>query len=188
MEHTYQNIQGWFAYPTIYDIAVRTAKDDSHFVEIGSWRGRSTNYLAVSIVNSGKKIRVDCVDTWKGSVDEEIHQKDPAVINNTLFDEFLNNTVWARHIINPVRMNSDDAVKIYRDNSLDFVLVDGSHEYNQVYKDVSQWLKKIKPGGIIAGDDYDWPGVERAVKELLPSVNIITNLSNGFPCWFYIKE
>lgn len=188
MEHCYQNIQGWFVYSNIYDIAVRTAKDDAHFVEVGSWRGRSTNYLAVAITNSGKKIRVDCVDTWRGSPDEAIHQNDPAVINDTLFDEFLENTAWARHIVNPVRMDSKDAVKIYRDDSLDFVLIDASHEYNQVYRDISHWLKKVKSGGIIAGDDYDWQGVEKAVKELLPTANIITNLSNRFPSWFYIKE
>jgi len=188
MEHYYQNIQGWFGYQTIYDIAVRTAIEDSHFVEIGSWRGCSTSYLAVAIVNSGKRIRVDCVDTWNGSIDEEIHQTDPAVVNNTLFYEFLENTAGVRHIINPVRMDSNEAVKIYTDNSLDFVLVDGSHEYNQVCKDISQWLKKVKPGGIIAGDDYAWPGVGQAVRELLPTANIITSLTTNYPCWLYIKE
>jgi predicted O-methyltransferase YrrM len=188
MDHYYQNIQGWFAYSSIYDLVVKIAQDGSHFVEVGSWRGRSTSYLAVSIKNSGKNIKVDCIDTWKGSIDEAIHQNDPAVINDTLFDEFLNNLNWAKDFVNPIRMDSNDAVNLYRDNSLDFVMVDGSHEYYQVHKDISQWLKKVKPGGIIAGDDYDWPGVEKAVKEIFPSFNIITNTSNGFPSWLYIKE
>ena len=44
----------------------------AHFVEIGSYKGRSSSYMAVEIVNSGKSITFDCVDTWKGS---EEHQQ-----------------------------------------------------------------------------------------------------------------
>ena len=43
--------------------------DNSHFVEIGSWKGRSASYMAVEIFNSRKNIKFDCVDTWCGSVE-----------------------------------------------------------------------------------------------------------------------
>lgn len=184
MEHFYENIQGWFNYESIYDTAVNLAPDSAHFVEIGSWRGKSTAYLAVTIINSNKNIQVDCVDTWQGSLTEEVHQNDPAVINKTLYNEFLINMEPVKHIINPVVMTSADAVKLYNNNSLDFVLIDGSHEYEDVYHDITEWLNKVKPGCMLAGDDYEWPGVKRAVNELLPDAEII----HGPGLWVYFKK
>jgi predicted O-methyltransferase YrrM len=183
MEHFYQNIQGWFSYESIYDTAVTRAPNTAKFVEIGSWRGKSSCYLGVVIENSGKNITVDCVDTWKGSLAEEVHQQDPSVINDTLYDEFLQNTQSLQHILKPVRMTSMEAVKQYADESLDFVLIDGSHEYEDVVDDITEWLKKVKPGGMLAGDDYAWPGVKQAVKEILPEATI----ANGIDHWIYIK-
>jgi hypothetical protein len=181
MEHFYQNIQGWFNYESIYDTAVNLAPETAHFVEIGSWRGKSSCYLGVQIVNSGKQIQLDCVDTWRGS-NEEAHVNDPAVINDTLYDEFVNN-VKPFPFIKPVRMTSMEAVMLYADDSLDFVLVDGSHEYQDVIDDITQWLKKVRPGAMIAGDDYAWPGVRQAVNELLPEADIIDHLG----LWVYVK-
>jgi predicted O-methyltransferase YrrM len=183
MEHFYQDIQGWFIYNEIYDIAVNTAKDGDHFVEVGSWRGRSTAYLAVSIVNSGKQIKFDAVDTWRGSLDEEVHQQDPSVINDTLYDEFLANMEPVKDIVNPIRLTSVEAVELYEDNSLDFVLIDGSHKYEDVVADITRWMAKLKPGAMIAGDDYEWPGVKQAVNELLPNFTHFEQIG----CWVYFK-
>ena len=188
MEHYYQNIQGWFIYQEIYDIAVQTAQDGAHFVEVGSWRGRSTSYMGVSIANSGKDIKFDAIDTWRGSLDEEVHQKDPSVVNDTLYDEFLVNIEPVKQYVNPIRATSQDAVKQYEDNSLDFVLIDGSHMYADVYADITEWLKKLKPGGLIAGDDYEWcmpgdKGVKGAVNELLPGFTLFEQIG----CWAYFK-
>jgi predicted O-methyltransferase YrrM len=183
MEHFFQNIQGWFIYNEIYDIAVQTANEGAHFVEVGSWRGRSTAYMAVNIVNSGKQIKFDAVDTWKGSLDEEVHQQDPSVINDTLYDEFLSNMEPVKDVVNPIRLPSLEAVKLYKDNSLDFVLIDGSHTYEDVVADITQWLTKLKSGAILAGDDYEWPGVKQAVNELLPGFTHFERIG----CWVYFK-
>ncbi len=47
-----------------------------------------------------------------------------------------------------------DAVKDFEDNSLDFVYIDANHEYDYVKQDITEWTKKVKPGGIVAGHDY----------------------------------
>lgn len=49
---------------------------------------------------------------------------------------------------------STDVVKQFEDESLDFVYIDGNHEYQQVVNDVCEWDKKVKVGGIVAGHDY----------------------------------
>lgn len=53
-----------------------------------------------------------------------------------------------------VRDYSDTAASRFEDGSLDFVYIDGDHEFYQVINDVHKWLPKIRKGGIISGDDY----------------------------------
>ena len=55
MEHFYRNIPGWFSYEYVYKDIVEQADDDSLFVEIGSYKGMSTAFMSVEIINSGKK-------------------------------------------------------------------------------------------------------------------------------------
>ena len=100
----------------------------------------------------------------------------------TLSDEFTVN-VSPFDFIRPVRMTRMEAEMFYADHSLDFVLIDGSHEYRDVCDDITQWLKKLKPGAMLAGDDYAWPGVRQAVDELLPDADIIESLG----LWVYIR-
>jgi hypothetical protein len=102
-----------------------------------------------------------------------------------LYNEFLKNIEPVKDIINPVRKSSEDAVKDYKDESLDFVFIDAGHEYEDVIKDINYWLPKVKKGGILAGHDYsqDSPGVMRAVHELLPGFN-----RTSLICWEYKKQ
>jgi len=49
---------------------------------------------------------------------------------------------------------------------VDFVFVDGDHRYEQVRKDIDNYMPKIREGGIIAGHDFLLQtGVVRAVYE-----------------------
>ena len=47
-----------------------------------------------------------------------------------------------------------DAVKTFEDNSLDFVYIDGNHDFLNVAQDIHYWFKKVRPGGILSGHDY----------------------------------
>lgn len=182
MNHFYEQIQGWFAYANLYREAVQRASDNSYFVEVGAWKGRSTAFMAVEIANSGKKINFDVIDTWSGS-DEPYHKNDPLVQTDTLYQHFLDNMKSVEEYYTPVRMTSLEASKLYADNSLDFVMLDASHDYENVRADILAWLPKVKHGCILSGDDYnpgDFPGVVKAVHELLP----------GFvlrDAWIYVK-
>jgi len=53
-----------------------------------------------------------------------------------------------------IRKWSIDASKDFEDGSLDFVYIDGNHEFLHVTEDIACWSKKIRKGGIIAGHDY----------------------------------
>lgn len=51
------------------------------------------------------------------------------------------------------------------DDSLDFVFVDASHDYDSVVKDIAAWFPKVKSGGIFCGHDLHYSGVVQATKE-----------------------
>jgi hypothetical protein len=51
------------------------------------------------------------------------------------------------------------------------------HSYEAVKQDILHWLPKVKNNGFLAGHDYDWPGVKRAVDELFESNILIEGTS-----------
>lgn len=183
INHFFESIEGWFQFHNIYNRAVEAAAPvGSHFVEVGAWKGKSSAYLATTIANSGKQIQFDVIDTWRGS-NEVYHQADPMVIADTLYEHFLSNMKPVEGYYTPKRTTSVEAAATYADNSLNMVMLDASHDYENVKADILAWLPKVKSGGVLAGDDYqrDFPGVMQAANEQFPGCQI----ENG--CWIYVK-
>lgn len=188
MEHFYDKTIGedWFTYRTLYSDMVERFESPAKFVEVGVWKGRSVAYMAVEIANSGKKIDFYAVDTWDGTAPET----DPSNINHLpelqqnsewLYELFLQNIEPAKEYITPLRMFSLEAVNQFEDESLDFVFIDASHDYENVKADVLAWLPKIKKTGVLAGHDYEGE-VKQAVDEVLTSFKISEPDSR---CWMY---
>lgn len=77
------------------------------------------------------------------------------------------------------------AFNLYKNETLDFVFIDASHEYKDVKDDIINWLPKVKIGGVLAGHDYQvFGGVTMAVNELFKkSVIEFDEL-----CWIYEKK
>ncbi len=168
MEHFYKNIFGYFNFEDIYSEIVEKSNNGSHFVEIGSFFGCSTVYMAVEIINSGKYIKFDSIDNWgfKWNLDGNIVD---------VYERYLENIKPVKNIINVVKGKSVDMSKYYKDNSLDFVFIDADHTYTGVKDDVLNWYPKVKNDGIIAGHDYikDYNGVIEAVNDFFGKENVI---------------
>jgi predicted O-methyltransferase YrrM len=177
MEHFYQSIgpENWFNYEDVYSNVVAKFSSGSLFVEVGSWKGRSSAYMAVEIINSNKQIQFHCIDTWKGSVE---HANEDVIKNNNLFDTFMKNVYPVKSIIHPVRCTSVEAASLYENESIDFIMIDACHKYESVKQDIIAWKPKLKKGGIMVGHDYSWDGVKKAVHELLPNA-----ISVSRDCW-----
>lgn len=171
MEHYYKelNTEHWFTFQELYSDMVNIAINNSHFVEVGTWKGESAVYMAVEILNSNKHIKFDCVDVFINNVnfnlnfDISIYKGD-----ETIYNEYLSNIKKVNNQIETVRMLSYDAAKLYKNNSLDFVFIDASHDYENVKADILSWFPKVKQGGYIGGHDYNdfHCGVVKAVTEL----------------------
>ena len=169
LQPKFNEIPGWFSYQKLYDDIVNKLPTHSNIVEVGSWFGKSTNYLANKIKESGKKINFTTIDTFKGSLDEELHKKTMEVFDNDIYTEFMDNTLIYDNVdnINVIKDTSTSAAKNFVNNSLDFVMIDGGHSYEDVKSDIATWFYKVKPGGVIAGDDCltEFPGVIQAITE-----------------------
>ena len=178
MNHIYKEEQfgeDWFSgVESLYSSFVERMSNGSVFVEVGCWKGKSIAYIAVEIANSGKNIKCYAVDTWKGSPE---HQTDPLLYDDGLYKLFVDNISPIQQYITPVRKSSIDAAKDFEDKSVDIVYIDANHDYEEVKKDIVNWLPKIKNGGIISGHDYcqHWSGVVRAVDEIFPNGVVVHN-------------
>jgi len=53
-----------------------------------------------------------------------------------------------------VRMTSMEAVQYFPDQSLDYVYIDGLHDFDNVMLDLLHWVPKVRIGGIISGHDF----------------------------------
>lgn len=47
-----------------------------------------------------------------------------------------------------------EAAQWIPDGSLDFVFIDGNHQYPDVKQDIEDWAPKVRVGGIVSGHDY----------------------------------
>lgn len=190
MNHYYQTIgEDWFNYPNLYKNVVNYF-NNATFVEVGSWKGRSSTYMGVEIYNSNKNIKFYCVDTW---IADNLSYNDASILDkykhaDTLYEEFLSNISPLSNIITPLRMSSEEASKSFADNSIDFVFIDAAHDYFNVKKDINFWYSKVKANGIFAGHDYSphWPGVMQAVDEWCKEYNHTIDVSET--CWIHHKK
>jgi predicted O-methyltransferase YrrM len=184
MQHYFQNLEGWFDFPYIYQSAV-AMNNNATFVEVGSWQGKAASFMAVEIINSNKNIKLCCVDTWEGSIE---HKEENIIVNKELYNTFLKNIEPVKHVITPIKMASVDAARTFEDNSLDFVFIDAAHDYENVRADLTAWYPKVKPGGMLAGHDHTWPGVVKAVNEFVTNSCLTLHIIGVQDCWGFIKR
>lgn len=74
--------------------------------------------------------------------------------------------------------------KVFPDHYFDWIYLDANHTYEQVKADLAAWYQKIKPEGIITGNDYTLKpniGVIRAVDEFMKKHNLEMFLLDNDP-------
>jgi predicted O-methyltransferase YrrM len=187
--------------------ALSTAKAGGIAVEIGSACGSSSCFIAAGIRPRGGVLY--CVDRWNVEYREEgngvvcylygdsndlkRYEWDPIkeeVVFRTVksvsakcptYDLFMENTHDFSDVIRVVRHDSLLAAKQFS-GSIDFLFIDGWHEYHGVKGDTDAWLPKVRSGGIVVYHDSGWaPGVQRVIEEdVLPRAISHVNLSNMF--------
>jgi hypothetical protein len=165
-QHFFSEIDGWFKFAAAYQRAVADAPTRAVFVEVGCYKGRSTSFLGVEILNSGKSIDLHCVDIWPGEALDSSGTMRPL---RDVFEQNLSPLVARGLALELYPEGSPAAASKFADRSLDFVWLDGGHLYEEVRADLLAWLPKLKYGASIGGDDWPFPNVARAVRETFES-------------------
>lgn len=194
MEHYWLAIEGpqWFSGGGIFAEQVRSAVGGAVFVELGAWKGRSASFMGVEIANSGKPIAFFSVDHWGGTPGESAHDTDADVQGGTLYEAFMRNTDPVRRYVRPIRSETVAAARQFGDQTVDFLYVDADHTFAGVTRDLDAWWPKLKPGAVMAGDDWCFyePGTDRlGVREAVMAFAAMRNLEvtvlpgHGNPAW-----
>ena len=120
--------------------------------EIGTWEGASSYKI---LKYSGCK-KLYCIDPYTRFDSKEY----PDGINeltqsqfNQKFEDIKRRLAEFGDRVEFLRMKSSEAVKMFGDGSLDFVYIDGNHDYKYVFEDIMMWYPKVKAGGYVTGDD-----------------------------------
>lgn len=85
-----------------------------------------------------------------------------------------------------IRKTSEEAIKEIP-NNLDFVYIDGNHNYEDVKRDIELYYIKVKKNGIIGGHDF-WAnqiGVCKAVLDFVSHNNL--KLHGNLTDWWILK-
>jgi hypothetical protein len=185
------NPHGWFSSENANALSYLIKKYKCRtIVELGSWLGKSTRFIAKLLDSEGI---VYAVDHWLGS--DEHHREDRKDVSDilpVLYEQFLSNVIHEKleDKIVPLKMTTTEAAKILKVRP-DLVYVDASHDEKSVLSDLSTWYPLLNDSGILCGDDWTWAQqgvypVREAVKKFAKK-NALEIETNG-PFWLLKKD
>lgn len=170
-----RDLEGWLSDAEgelLFNLA-RQCTGKGIIVEIGSWKGKSTIWLAKGS-QSGKRVPIYAIDPHVGSSEHKTMFQEPV---NTL-DEFKKNIHDSRvdDVVTPVVAPSLEAAKIF-DKPIELIFIDGAHEYDLVQSDFEAWFPKVVSGGMIVfHDTIGFPGPRRFVNKVVFNSPYLRNI------------
>lgn len=165
----------------LYDIVMGYRGEGKIIVEIGSYKGCSTTWLAVAGQRKGFE-SLKAIDLFTGtpSWNKKL---------NT-YEDFMHRMKKNKldTFVRPIRGDSREVIKSWDKNERIAILhVDGDHAYEGVKADIDNYIPYLGINGIVIFDDYDsmHPDVRKAVHELLNTgcfqiVNLVDEVKKGF--------
>lgn len=146
-------------------------------VEIGSFLGSSSCFIC-NALNNGSKLY--CIDTW-GNHAMRYCEQDKEEERDTYF-EFKKNTNKYSNKIIEIRQWSTEAITTLKhyEQKIDFLFIDGDHNYEAVKKDWELYSTLLSTGSIVAFHDTGWAkGVKQVISEyVIPRAEKIAELPN----------
>jgi SAM-dependent methyltransferase len=147
--------------------------------EVGSWKG---DFAAQLLAHSHPRA-LYLIDPWEHR-DESTYEQamfggpgsdgraEMQAVYDSVLSRFGAEIQQGRVIVR--RSRSVDAAIEFADGELDWAYIDGDHTYEAVKADLEAYYRVLRPGGLLAGDDYGIPGwwadgVTRAVDEFAAS-------------------
>lgn len=129
---------------------------DADILEIGSWEGKSSCWLA----EAAPKGRIVCVDTWQGGEENDKSEMPDVKIRFDLNTQKYSHQISSMQELSSVAMTALAASGA----TFDFIYIDGSHQAADVLMDAVLAFHLTRVGGTITFDDYAWDPWKTAEK------------------------
>ncbi|MFA4855704.1 MAG: class I SAM-dependent methyltransferase [archaeon] len=142
----------------LYRLA-RNCRSGDTIVEIGSWKGRSTIWLAFGSRDGAGK-RIAAIDP---------HTSSPEMPQGNSLKEFMQNlrNAGVEEMVEPIVKTSEEAALGFKGDA-EFVFIDGDHSYGHAKQDFELWFPKVLEHGIMAFHDTMLvPGPKKVVHDLV---------------------
>ena len=142
---------GQFLYTLCY-----LQQKEGDVVEIGSWQGRSSSFLARAVLNS-QNGRFYAIDHFKGSSGQE--RSDFRIKNDDLSDlesNFNSNMerLGLSDVVTLLSMSNEEAAQQLSNVHIRFLFIDGDHTKEGVAKDIQLFFPRLSKGSIVVFDDF----------------------------------
>ncbi|PIU42070.1 MAG: hypothetical protein COS99_01990 [Candidatus Omnitrophica bacterium CG07_land_8_20_14_0_80_42_15] len=147
--------------------AAKSAPGDGVVVEIGSYVGKSTIWMAKAL-KARQRGKMYAIDPHTGDPYSDVLQNERKQFALGQEGEFRKNISDAavQDVVIPIVKTSEEA-SVDFDKPIRLIFIDGIHEYDFVKTDFLLWSPKVIENGIIAFHDSLRPGVKRVFEELL---------------------
>lgn len=150
--------------------------------EIGAWKG---DFSELILSRTDPKT-LHLVDPWLFQPEFSERMYGGSVAKSQLDMDEIYNSVAARFggdgRVKLDRGKSAEVLQQFPDGYFDWVYIDGNHYYDYVSEDLSLSRKKVKPGGFITGDDYNWGTqnghpVKQAIQDFVKREKLVDQLT-----------
>ncbi len=156
----FEDDEAWALHEVVRNHPSRSASGPT-VVEIGSWHGRSTIVIARALQARGGGV-VYAIDPHAGTA---IHEAEGVPDTYEVFLANIRKTGVAEHV-RPIRALSKVARSQFAARSVDVLLVDGAHEYDDVIRDIDEWSSALADVATVAFHDArSEPSVRQAIDD-----------------------
>ena len=172
----YANMYNWSSdVPTgskkIFTNILSRFKDKKiHILEIGTFTGTSIINMLLELPNA----KATVIDTWIDYDEEDGLTSE--IFSNEIEHKFYQNVKMFDVVDKITTMKGDSKIKlgelIEKNQKFDLIYIDGSHLCLNCYADIILSWFLLKPGGVMAIDDYLWTGGKNIIDSPKEAVNL----------------
>jgi hypothetical protein len=140
-------------------------------VEIGVLAGKYSEVLCRANPNA----QIYSIDSWTSYPEFPDFFEENSLSNYynyavKLLAQYKNNKI--------IKKTSMEAIHDFPDESLDFIYIDANHVFEYVFEDITQWAKKVRKGGIVAGHDFEEHMARRAFGDVKVALDLYMRRAN----------